>query len=235
MPSRGVLYIIWGEPVDNVLERSINSLKKYHPDLPVHIERIPNVTDPMLGFVEKARMAEVSPFEETLFLDVDTVVLGNLDFAFKKAIDFGLACCICENPWARRNTKAGLYGDIIEYNSGVLFFTKKAKYIFDTWKKYSLTIDSSIPFINPQTKEISSQPCSDQASLAKSIEEHQFSPFVLPFNWNFRPIWQKSFFGPVKIWHDYADVPQTLIDSNAYYENPGSIIQYMDLKMIPKN
>jgi hypothetical protein len=36
-------------------------------------------------------MLEVTPFEETLFLDNDTVVLGRLDYGFQKASQFGLA------------------------------------------------------------------------------------------------------------------------------------------------
>jgi len=45
------------------------------------------------------------------------------------AIKHALACCICENPWARRY--GGLQGDLVEYNTGVQFFTRAAKPYFD--------------------------------------------------------------------------------------------------------
>src|SRR5262249_13778122 len=129
MAERGALYIVWGtsDKVERALERSRQSLRAFHPELPVEIIRL-DVQDPIKGLLEKARMFEKTPFRETLFLDADTVVLGHLDFGFRKAQDFGLACCICECPWARRYT--GLEGESVEYNTGVLFFNERAKPVF---------------------------------------------------------------------------------------------------------
>ncbi|MEJ0070814.1 MAG: hypothetical protein WDO24_21130 [Pseudomonadota bacterium] len=42
-------------------------------------------------------MFEHSPFETTVYLDADTVVLGRLDYGFEMAERFGLACCHCVN------------------------------------------------------------------------------------------------------------------------------------------
>src|SRR3954452_11029451 len=78
MKKRGILYVCWGEEVESALQLSLQSLKRYHPELPVHVERLPAES----SYLDKARMMEMSPFEETLFLDADTVVLGNLDFGF---------------------------------------------------------------------------------------------------------------------------------------------------------
>ncbi len=105
-----------------MLRRSWNSLRAFHPNLPIEV--FPVTADNWIkARIEKTRMAELSPFEETLYLDADTVVMGNLDYAFEKSRRFGLACCINECPWARRNTRTHA-GDIIEYNTGVLFFTQ---------------------------------------------------------------------------------------------------------------
>lgn len=146
-------------------------------------------------------MCDVSPFEETLYLDADTVILDRLDFGFERAQRFGLACCICECPWARRF--GGLSGDLIEYNTGVLFFTKKAKPLFDTWKDWSGRLDSSIVTLDEHRNPIRME-LNDQASFAKAIVETGFNPAVLPLNWNFRPKWHHTFFGSIKIWHDYS-------------------------------
>lgn len=168
-------------------------------------------------------MFEISPFRETLFLDADTVVFGRLDFGFIKAQEFGLACCICECPWAQRHT--GVRGEIVEYNTGVLFFSERAKPVFEAWSKLAPQIDSSITFHGPQG-QIMRMPHADQGSFAAAVEEVRFSPFVLPLNWNFRPQWQLSFFGPVKIWHDYTEPPQFFAEMRKYYSQPEAIIQY---------
>jgi hypothetical protein len=69
-------------------------------------------------------------------------------------------------------------------------------------------------------------PFNDQGSFAKAIAEYDRLPFVLPMNWNFRPIWQRAFFGPIKIWHDYREPPSSIRQLNRYYRNPKAIIQF---------
>lgn len=224
MTDRGVLYMVWGsdDKIERALERSTKSLNAIHPELPIEIVRL-NAMDPIKGLLEKARMFERSPFRQTLFLDADTVVLDRLDFGFRKAQQFGLACCICECPWARRY--GGVQGETIEYNTGVLFFSRKAKPVFERWARLAPQINSSIVHLGPQGQRLI-MPYNDQGSFALAVEGSNFSPFVLPLNWNLRPEWQRSFFGPVKIWHDYREVPAFFTEMRKYYLEPGSIIQY---------
>ena len=89
MNERGVVYMVWGrnDKTERALERSRKSINAIHPELPVEVVRV-DANDPIKGLLEKARMFERSPFRETLFLDADTVVLGRLDFGFRKARDF---------------------------------------------------------------------------------------------------------------------------------------------------
>ena len=227
--KRGVLYITWGDSskTESSLRRSIASVQQHHPELPIHVENFPNGSK-----MDKTKMLELTPFKETLYLDSDTVVLGRLDFAFEKAKKFGLACGINECPWARRFTDSQFYGDIVEYNSGVLFFTKKAKPVFDMWQKFFPTVDSSIIFYSNGRK--ARQPVSDQAGFALAVEKSGFLPFVLPYNWNFRPIWHKSFFGPIKIWHDYTDVPPDILKWNENQVLEENVIQYTELARNPR-
>jgi len=203
------------------LQRSIASVRLHHPESPIHVERLADNLHPVRGLLEKCRMADMSPFGSTLFLDADTVVLGRLDFAFDRAERHGLACAICECPWARRY--GGLSGDLIEYNTGVMFFTAGARPVFEAWKRFSLDLDSSLPFVVEGKVAVMSH--NDQAGFAQAIDATGFHPFTLPLNWNFRPEWQRSFFGPVRIWHDYRPIPENLLEINRYYTKPGSIIQ----------
>src|SRR3954469_15303369 len=120
MAMRGVLYMVWGDKIAPYLERSMASVREWHPDLPIHVEGLPPGADATETLLRKARMCEITPFEETLFLDADTVVLGNLGFGFERARRAGIACAINECPWARRYRDPALSGDTIEYNTGVL-------------------------------------------------------------------------------------------------------------------
>ena len=158
--DRGVLYVIWGDSkeTEKWLQRSMQSLRQYHPDMPVHIERFD-----IGSKINKTKICDLSPFEQTAYLDNDTVVMGRLDFGFDKAGQFGLACCINENPWARRFGDSQLSGDMVEYNSGVLFFTDKARPVFDQWHDKFSAVDGSL--LHYQDKQLCRMPAADQASL----------------------------------------------------------------------
>ncbi|MBI9086561.1 MAG: hypothetical protein JEZ11_23390 [Desulfobacterales bacterium] len=221
MSRRGILYITWGDKSDTVLERAMDSAARHHSELPVHVVRLPEKAT----LLEKAKMFDLTPFDETLYLDADTVVMGRLDFGFDKAVRHGLACAICECPWARRY--GGLSGDLVEYNTGVLFFTARARPVFDAWRDLASAVDSSIPiFVGGRLAHMT---LNDQAGFALAVERTGFLPFVLPMNWNFRPRWQKSFFGPVKIWHDYRAVFGELADWNRIQADERQVIQYNEL------
>jgi len=216
MAARGVLYIVWGRFDQALLERSMASLRERHPDLPVEVARLAD--DATL--LDKAAMLDMTPFDETLFLDADTVVLGDLSFGFEKARRHGMACSICECPWARRY--GGLAGEMVEYNTGVLFFTDQARLVFDAWKANVRNLDSSI--ILKDGDQIGRMPLNDQAGFAKAVDDTGYPLFVLPYNWNFRPKWHKSWFGPLKIWHDYEPVPDALVGHNEAQAAPDSIV-----------
>jgi lipopolysaccharide biosynthesis glycosyltransferase len=225
MSERGVIYIVWGrdDATERALDRSCRSLKATHPELPVEVFRI-EADDPIKALLQKSRMFELSPFRETLYLDADTIVLDRLDFAFLKAEEFGLACCICECPWARRY--AGIMqGETVEYNTGVLFFCEQARSVFETWAQLAPQIDSSMIFLSSEDHQLRMLH-NDQCSFAVAIEQTKFLPFVLPLNWNFRPRYQLSFFGPIKIWHAYEEPPPFFPELRKYYNEPKAIIQY---------
>ena len=221
--TRGILSIYWGDEKKLPIERLKASVKKFHPELQHEIIKVEAPSGDASSLNKKAAMLDLSPFDETLFLDLDTVVLGRLDFGFEKAAQYGIALAICEAPWGRRYPKI-FHGDQIEYNTGVIFFTKQVKAVFDQWKVLADSIDSSI--LHVQNGKIVTMPANDQGSFALAIEKTKFNPFVLPLNWNFRPAWHRSFFGPIKIWHDYSDPPAIFHELTAYYGQSDSVIQY---------
>ncbi|MGQ0627841.1 MAG: hypothetical protein ACT4PL_07045 [Phycisphaerales bacterium] len=201
--QRGVLYVVWkrkSKEIAPVLRRSIESLYKHHPELPSYVHELPDSA----SLLDKSKMMAFSPFEETLFLDADTIVHDRLDYGFEQACKHHLALCICESPWAKRYDKA-ITGDVIEYNTGVMFFSRSemAQRVFVEWEKAAFSIDSSIRFEDENLNPVV-MPMNDQGGFAKAVHDLSFNPFVLPLNWNFRPLWHKTFFGTLKVWHDYA-------------------------------
>jgi hypothetical protein len=215
--GRGVVYLKWGPKAEPLVQRSLASVRAMHPDLAIRAFDLPQNA----SLLDKAAMLDLSPFEETLFLDVDTIVLDRLDFGFEKARQFGLACCICECPWARRY--GALSGDQVEYNTGVLFFTRQMKPLFDAWKN-NAAIDSSITF-RTANQQLGRMPLNDQAGFAKAVADLGICPYVLPLNWNLRPKWQKTFFGPIKIWHDYGPVPPAVVQWNQSQNGEQKVIE----------
>jgi len=228
MAKRGVLYLHWGTN-RAPLERSIASLREHHPELPVHVEELPAGST----LLDKAKMFSVSPFDETLFLDSDTVVLGPLRYGFEMAVTWGLACCICENPWARRYPSCAktLPPDAREFNTGVIFWKKSSQVqsLFTLWRLNNRSLDSSITFYGPN-RELLRMPHNDQAGFAAAVAvTTSFQPCVLPVNWNFRPAWHRSWWGPIKIWHDYSEPPADLVAFTRQQMQPGAILEYREL------
>ncbi len=220
MSRRGALYVIWepakprtdGWSITPFLERAIASFKEYHPELPHHVAHLPR----------GSTLHDISPFDSTVFLDADTVVLGRLDYGFEMAERFGLACSYNVSPWLRRYI--GVTGDLAEYNTGVLFFTEGARGIFDRWRELAPALDSRANFVRDGKPRISLR--DDQLSFSQAVRTSAQPPFVLPLNWNFAPPFHHAFFGPLKVWHSYAEVPMSIRHLNLYYEQPGAIVQY---------
>ncbi len=220
MQKRGVIYVYWGEKVEKELARSIDSLKHHHPDLPYKCFQLPNDST----LLDKAKMLKMSPFETTLFLDTDTVVMDRLDFGFEQAEKHGLACCINECPWARRY--ADIDGDQVEYNTSVMFFSKiknTVDTVFESWGNCAEIMDSSIVSYRKGKRVVTSN--IEQAAFSQAIVDTKFNPFVLPLNWSYRQERNRAIFGPIKIWRDRSEVPLQLRFWNEDQTHEASIIK----------
>jgi hypothetical protein len=90
-------------------------------------------------------------------------------------------------------------------------------------------VDSTTDFVGPAGKPMI-MPYADQAAFARALREWSRAPFILPLNWNFRPNWHPSWFGPLKIWHDYSTPPAGVYELVEYYRRPDAIVQHHSLK-----
>ncbi len=213
--------MVWGENerVRAALPRSQASVAKVHPELEQRVLWMPDRVDLRC----KAQMFDLSPFAQTLYLDADTVVLDKLDAGFEKAHQHGLAITINANPWAHRYAALRAKGDIVEYDTGVVFFSRQqgAGKLFDAWRGGN-GLDSSSHF--RAAEGICRMPVNDQCAFAAAVESTEFNPFILPVNWNFHPRWQKTIFGPVKVWHDYNAVSESILRWNETQAMPGAVV-----------
>jgi len=138
-------------------------------------------------------MYEFSPFQETLFLDSDTVLIEDPTFGFEMAARHGIALSIEPDCWAQRQwteiAPKRVTKDIPEYNTGVIFFIKhpKARKLFERWHEIAWDYGAK----------------HDQWGFAQAVYDSCSNPFILPQNWNFR---DSMIYGPLKIWH-VRDIP----------------------------
>ncbi|MFN0011674.1 MAG: hypothetical protein ACKVS8_08535 [Phycisphaerales bacterium] len=215
MPTRGVLYIRWGPRpnprLDAEFKRSMDSLRQHHPDLPTHTAEVEPF--PEGGCIPKSAMYDLSPFDETLFIDADTVVMGDLRFGFEQAARHGIAVCVCECPWARRYEYAMPPSEMVEYNSGVLFFSRRpdVEVLMREYHGLAHSVNSRTPYTNEQGQPAITVP-HDQCAFAMAVAARRFNPFVLPQNWNYRARWQRVVCGPVRIWHDHDPPPPGVVE-----------------------
>jgi hypothetical protein len=156
--STGVLYVAYGEPARVQCARSIATLHQHAPQLAVAV-----VSETPLGSAQhiyqpeadlgarthKTRMYSLSPFDMTLYLDADTEVLHSPEAGFNllqwvevvlsQDCNRRFADCHWQghNAEERAATLAeiGCAGDLLYYNSGVIFFKRspRAETFFEAW------------------------------------------------------------------------------------------------------
>ena len=214
--KRGIVYLAWGQCDVGLLRRSVESVRKYS-DLPVWLfsdEPHADLTDlfdqirvdlvPPCNLLTKANIYDLSPFEETCYLDTDTVLLQSIESAWQHVSLHKIALCIAPafyfgNYYAVQGL-SGLepYCDITVYNTGVIFFAKAPSIegVFASWKKHN---------------QENSFRC-DQPGLAMAIRDTNINPYVLPRTWNYRssnrhvPLYRDGH-GPIIIWHNRKPPP----------------------------
>lgn len=194
--KRGVLYMLWGTKCDEELERSKASVERL--GLQTHVVRIESRGDTLH---QKSKMDEISPFDETLFLDTDTLALLELSYGFEMATRHGLAMTIAPASNAAVQTPMpDMPADLVQYNTGVIFFTKTpaVRKLFARWRE------------NCDGKSYNDQP-----PFARAVYETNVAPFVLPMTWNYRPKYQGApLHGPLKIWHGRQPLPTNIDEYN---------------------
>jgi hypothetical protein len=196
--SRGIIYILWegkkgeqpraNDRLTKALNRSVESADKF--GIPHKVYRADS-----RSYSSKIEMFKKSPFDTTLFLDVDTILLRDPTFGFEAAEKYAI-------PHWNLDLK-NIPKLVPEYNVGVVFFDKSkfTNRFSGSWNKWANMVSKQNPIC-------------DQNSF--SIAAWEEGPiFTLPLNWNWRPSYEDNqVYGPINIWHSYDEVPKWIISQN---------------------
>lgn len=179
MTSRGVIYMCWGAQAIQQAKESIESLHLYYADLDVvvvgddntllafegtNIHVIKIDVEPfnygsspghkfMAGRI-KPLLASVSPFDETLYVDADTVfksspkcgfdMLDRWDFVVAETETRSLASTIAGVSESNYTAKWVKTPHLLYHNSGMIFWRKNdaTKRLFELWSKEWLRFEN---------------------------------------------------------------------------------------------
>ncbi len=214
--SKGITYVAWGKCIAEA-ERSASSAKKFgYKSCLITKELInSNCFDTIIKVKKELSQNfnildtyNLSPWDQTLWLDADTLVLGNLDYAFEKARDFGISLVIAPHSFLGGRNLKDINPETPEYNCGAMWIDRNHPTMIGFREKWKKIVDN----YNGRGW------WSDQSSISYTIHKLKINPFVLPLNWNFRAFMNNEFtngefhsnngFGPIKIWHSRTKVPK---------------------------
>jgi len=154
---RGVVYVVYGINAKREAKESIRTLHEVWPEAPVvvigeavegagRVIKWPNRDG--YGRWAKVNLYDLSPFEETLYLDADTRVYGNVGIGFE-ILDDGFDIVIVPSKcrgtdWLwhvtqeeRNATRTEMGGQLLTLGGGVIWFGKNERTIalFAAWRE----------------------------------------------------------------------------------------------------
>lgn len=198
--DRGALYYATGEEYLEEAVRSVRSLKRHMPGLPVAVvtdqEDVPEIFDTATvieptdrhPFLDRIQYQAESPYDRTLYLDTDTYVTADVGELFELLDRFDFAAAL--SPIRRRMPMEVPEG-FVEFNTGVIVHkrTESVRNMFFRFEElYEQYMEERGKFNN-------------EPFLRQALYEHDVNICTLPDEYNCR------FFGPtflndtVKILH----------------------------------
>jgi len=149
--KNGILYIAFGDRFLKELEYSVQTVKKVHPELPVTLFTDKPYSNRHIDTVELKKMKDTrvkqsylyeAPYENTLYLDSDTGIVGPILEVFDLMERFDMAAT--QDLIRKHEKKSKVYPDyknisdgFPEYAGGVILF-KKSKAVenfFEVWRQ----------------------------------------------------------------------------------------------------
>jgi len=209
--NAGVFYIASGVAFAQETEQSIACLRQ-HSDIPIHVmtshpEEITDRAGLTVETIEhekglwvKPKYMDASPFELTLFLDSDAMVVhpdALLPFKIIEPDIYDLAWC--HAPKRGFNHMRGIVNCVASWNSGVMFFDMRSQ----------RTKDILVAYRKRYAPNKNDTRMSDQAILSQLVWKHNFPSYTLCPEWNCRGHISGCIEGPkVRIVHNRRAVRQ---------------------------
>ena len=186
----GILYIATGKKYIGEAIQSAKSVCQIMPQLPLAIflddlsqapvdlfDYILPIENPHFSVLDKVEFLPHTPFQQTLFLDTDTMVIGSIYELQEICQKFDLACAhapvritydIPDCPLA-----------FPELNTGVILY-QKCDRVISFFQYWSQLFQAQINSDNP--------PLHDQPAFRKSLYDSQLNYYILPPEYNLRTV-----------------------------------------------
>ena len=216
MPTKnyGVFYVAAGQKYVDEACKSAKSLRRFNHNLNISIacnlkpkeadlfDKVIMVDEAVTcrneGLLFKTKyLYELSPYEQTLFVDTDTFFLGDIESGFKilDYFDVAMTLSIADTYYPTLNSGEKVFCKPV--NTGVIFYCKNESNnsLFQNWcQSYTAKLTK-----NPRLKE------SDQTSCTEALMHSRSRFYPLPNEWNTRFCFINTLKEPVKILHAYSN------------------------------
>jgi hypothetical protein len=211
MPSGAIYILTQNERYVDLALQSVASLKRAMPDLPVTvfsqfpissplIERVVPVQPTHDGFYDKTRLMRESPYDRTIFIDADILVVEPFPELFDLLDRFDCAATheeYVDTDWFQRYPRSDIPSSFPEFNTGLLLF-KRSPQMDSVLKEWDALYAQFI-------KEKPDQQINDQPFFRVAIyhSEARVATLTREYNCKFRG--QGYLNGPVKLLHGHVD------------------------------
>ena len=208
--SAGFVYVATGERYVTEARTSAAHLRRIHPTLPICLitdaargdqfwDDLIVLENPTFGFRDKMNIG-LSPYEKSLFLDTDTLVIGSLDEVFTLLDRFDIAG---QQLFEGHDYRApGVPDAFPEFNTGVVAFRRSPALtaFFAQWRALYDTYLATDATLGYHYENVS-----DQKSFRVALYESDLRFAVLTPEYNFVPHHVNFACAPVRVLHGRGD------------------------------
>jgi Nucleotide-diphospho-sugar transferase len=205
MLSQGILYVATGDRYVREAANSARTVKVLMPDVPIAIatdlvslaetlgvfDQIDELRKPSHSFQDKIEPMRNPPFERTLFLDTDTVLIQDCREIFTTLEKYDLA--VCHEYYREEYAFEDVTRSFPSLNTGVICFRRSTAWssFVDEWEA-------------KHVGDYGKFQANDQPAFRWALFNSDLRVFILPNEYNFRPSYPCFIggFSSIKILHD---------------------------------